>query len=114
MKQNDAVTFTALLEAISANVHSSMQSCRALEPIHDTKPIHNKVHPKTGHEGPEGEYSFFNPRYALSTLSLTPTLDGVGGQGYAPAALPPRKGTPRPLYRRLGVSQGRSGRVRNI
>jgi len=40
-----------------------------------------KVHPRTGHEGPEGEY-----RYS-STLSLTSALDGVNA-------------TPRPLYPR--------------
>ena len=44
-----------------------------------------KVHPRTGHEDPEGEY-----RYS-STLSLTSALDGVGGQSHAPAALPPGK-----------------------
>jgi hypothetical protein len=37
------------------------------------------VHPTTGHEGPEGEYS--------TTLPLTSTLDGVSGQHHAPAAL---------------------------
>ena len=49
-----------------------------------------KAHPRTGHEGPEGE-----SRYS-STLSLTLALDGVGGQRHAPAALPRRKrpGTP--------------------
>ena len=36
---------------------------------------------------------------------------GVGGQHHAPAALPPGK-TRYPLYRRLGGTQGRSGRVR--
>ena len=47
-----------------------------------------KVHPGTGHEGPEGE-----GRYS-STLSLTSALDGVGGERHAPAALPPvRLGT---------------------
>jgi hypothetical protein len=45
-----------------------------------------KVHPRTGHEGPNGEQ-----RYS-STLSLNSALDGeVGGQRHAPAALPPRK-----------------------
>ena len=49
-----------------------------------------------------------------STLSLTSALDGgVGGQRNAPAALPPGK-TRYPLYRRLGGSQGRSGRLRKI
>jgi len=38
---------------------------------------------------------------------------GVGGQHNAPAALPPGK-TRWPSYRRLGESQGRSGRVRKI
>jgi hypothetical protein len=49
----------------------------------------SKVLPRTGHEGPEGEY-----RYS-STLSLTLALDEVGGQLHAPAALPPgnRPGT---------------------
>ena len=37
----------------------------------------------------------------------------VAGQHHAPAALPPGK-TRYPLYRRLGGSQGRSGRVRKI
>ena len=37
----------------------------------------------------------------------------VGGQGHAPAALPPGK-TRYPLYRRLGGPQGRCGRARKI
>ena len=37
----------------------------------------------------------------------------VGGQRHVPAALPPGK-TRYPLYRRLGGSQGRSGRMRKI
>jgi hypothetical protein len=44
-----------------------------------------KGHPRTGHEGPEGEY-----RYSF-TPSLTSALNGVGGQRHAPAALPPGK-----------------------
>jgi len=64
-----------------------------------------KVHPRTGHEGPEGEY-----RYS-STLSLTSTLDGVGGQRHDPAALPPGK-TRYPTYRKLGGPQCSSERVR--
>ena len=46
-----------------------------------------------------------------STLSLTSTLDGVGGQCHASAALPPGKDTRYPLYRRVGGPQGRSGQV---
>jgi len=48
-----------------------------------------------------------------STLSLTPALDGVGGQRHAPAVLPPEK-TRRPFYRTLGGPQDRSGLVWKI
>jgi hypothetical protein len=44
-----------------------------------------KGHPITGHEGPEVVWGY------SSTLSLTSTLDGVGGQCHVPAALPPEK-----------------------
>ena len=67
----------------------------------------DKVHPRTGHEGPEGEQN------CSSTLPLTSALDGVGGQRHAPGALPPVK-TRYPLYSRLGGPQGRSGRARKI
>jgi hypothetical protein len=52
------------------------------------------VHPRTGHEGSEGEQ-----RYS-TTLSLTSVLDGVGGQRHAPAALLPRI-LRCPLYRKI-------------
>jgi hypothetical protein len=65
-----------------------------------------KVHPRTGHEGPYGER-------CSSTLSLSSTLDRVGGQRHAPAAITPGK-TRYPLYRRLGGPQGRSRQVRKI
>ena len=42
-----------------------------------------KVHPRTGHEGTEGEMTY------SSTFSLTSALDGVRCQHHAPAALPP-------------------------
>jgi hypothetical protein len=58
-------------------------------------------------EGPEGEKMY------ISTLSLTSRLGGEGGQRHVLAALPPGK-TRYPLYRRLGGSQGRPGRVREI
>jgi len=54
----------------------------------------DKVRRRTGHEGPYGEYR------NSSTFSLTSALDGVGGQRYASADLPPVK-TRHPLYRRL-------------
>ena len=41
-----------------------------------------QVRPRREHEGPEREY-----RYS-STVSLTSSLDGVGAQRHAPAALP--------------------------
>jgi hypothetical protein len=66
-----------------------------------------KVHPRRGHEGPEGECTY------SSTLALTSALDGTGGQHHAPAALPPGK-TRYPLYRGLGGPQSRSGQVRKI
>ena len=44
--------------------------------------LQRQGHPRTGHEGPEGE-----KRYS-STLYLTSALGGVGGERHAPAALP--------------------------
>ena len=43
----------------------------------------DKVHPVTGHKGPEREYMYG------STLSLISALYGVGGQRHAPDTLPP-------------------------
>jgi len=48
-------------------------------------------------------YFFFQPRH----------LEMEGGQRHAPAALSPGKTRYR-LYRRLGGTQGRSGRVRKV
>ena len=42
----------------------------------------DKVHPRTGHEGPEGEKSY------RSTLPLTSALLGVGVKRHASASLP--------------------------
>jgi hypothetical protein len=47
------------------------------------------------------------------TLSLTSALDGVGGKRQVPGALPPGK-TRYQLYRNLGGSEGRSGRLWKI
>jgi hypothetical protein len=65
------------------------------------------VQPITEHESPEVEYSY------SSFLSLTSTLDGVGGQRHVPAALPTKK-TRYPLYRRLGGPKVWSFSVANI
>jgi len=51
-----------------------------------------KRHPRTGHEGPEGEWGY------ISTLSLISDLDGVGVERQAPAALTQE----RPLAHRTG------------
>ena len=48
-----------------------------------------------------------------STLSLTSTLYGVGGQRHASADLAPGK-TRYSLYRRLGGIQSRSGSAENL
>ena len=68
----------------------------------------SKVHPRTGHEGPEGEY-----RYS-STLSLTLALNQGGWSTPRPGRFTPGIETRYPLYRRLGGPQGRSGRLRKI
>ena len=44
----------------------------------------SKVHPRTGHEGPEGQYVY------SCIVSLTSALNG-GGERHAPAALPKGK-----------------------
>jgi hypothetical protein len=53
-----------------------------------------KVHPRTGHEGAGGGVDV----QLYSSLNLGAKM-GVGGQRYAPAALPPRGKTRYPLYR---------------
>jgi hypothetical protein len=50
--------------------------------VRKKKKVNSKVHFRTGHESPEGEY-----RYS-ATVSLTSALDGVGDQCHVPAALP--------------------------
>jgi len=68
----------------------------------------DKVHPGTGHEGPEEEQ-----RYS-STPSLTSALDWVWVVNATPRPLTPEKETWYPPYRRLGGLQSRFGRVRKI
>jgi len=62
----------------------------------------------TCHEGPNGEYRY------RSALSLTSALDGSGWLTPRPSCFTPWKENRYPLYRRLGGTQGRSGRVRKI
>jgi hypothetical protein len=66
-----------------------------------------KVHPRTGHEDPEGE-QMYSP-----TLPLTSALDGMGGLRHASAALSPGK-TRYPMYRRMGGPHGGPGWVQKI
>ena len=65
------------------------------------------AHPKTGHEGPEGEY-----RYS-SILSLTSAIYGSGWSTPRPGRSTPRKAT-RYLLQEAGWDKGRSGRVKKI
>jgi len=68
-------------------------------------PVWDKVHPATGHDGPEGEV-----RYG-STLSWTSALDEGGWSTPRPGRFTSGKETSSPPYWRLGGSQRRSGRV---
>ena len=70
--------------------------------------VNGKVHPKTRHEGPEGEYGY------SSTLSLISALDRSGWSTPRPGRFTPGKETRDLLYRRLGGPQGRSRRVQKI
>ena len=64
--------------------------------------------PVTGHKGPDGK-----ERYS-STLCLTLTKMGVGGQRHAPAALPAAKGPGTHCTGGWVGPQGWSRRVRKI
>jgi len=66
-----------------------------------------KVHPKTGHEGPEG------CRGKLNSFFNFDTREG-GWSTPRPGRFTPGKETRYPLYRGLGGPQGRCGQVRKI
>ena len=70
--------------------------------------INGKVHPRTRHEGPDGE-----ERYS-STISLTSALDGHGWLTPRPGRFTLGKEIRYPLYRRPCRPQGLSGRVRKV
>jgi hypothetical protein len=70
--------------------------------------ITRKVHPRTGHEGREGEYTY------SSTLSLTSTLDRGGWSTPHLSRFTAGKETQYPLHRKLGGHKDRSGLVRII
>jgi hypothetical protein len=67
-----------------------------------------KVHPVTGHEGPEREWKY------SCTLPLTSTLHGIGWSTPRPGRFTPPGKTLYLLYRRLGGPQSWDGRVRKI
>ena len=66
-----------------------------------------KLHPRTGHEGPEVEWKY------SSTLSLTSALEGGGWLTPITGRFAPEKDLV-PFYRGLVEPQVQSGRVRNI
>jgi hypothetical protein len=88
------------------NPSGSTMALRSTQPL--TEMSKSEVHPRTSHEGPEGE-----SRYS-STLSLTSALDGGGWLTLRPSRFTPGKETTYPLYRRPGGPQGRAGRLREI
>ena len=104
--------YLSILHAMASQVDASRQVSKHLfwipylylappYPPHIEGKGKGKVHPRTGHEGPEGE------KRHSSTLPLTSALDEVGNQRHIPAALPPGK-THYALCRRVGGPQGRS------
>jgi hypothetical protein len=68
----------------------------------------DKVHPRTGHEGPEME------QRSSSTLSSTSALYEGGWITPRPGRFTPGKETRYPLYRKLGGPRSRCGQVRRI
>ena len=62
-----------------------------------------KVHPRTGHEGPEREQKY------SCTLSLISVLDGVGCQRHAPAALPRERPDTHCIGGWMGLRSGLEG-----
>ena len=92
------------LDGVVTRIQPRRPRNRGSIPTRDKIKGKGKVHPRTGHEGPEGDYRY------CSTISLTSALNGVGVLGHAPAASNPGT-TGYTLYRRLGGAQGPPGRV---
>jgi hypothetical protein len=67
-----------------------------------------KIHPRRGHQDPDGEY-WYSP-----TVYSSLTLDWCGRSKPRLGRFTPEKESRYSLYRRLGGPQGRSGRVRKI
>ena len=103
LQMNSSVFFINM----GANVDSADFNCMRTSEMEIIDIKKGKIHPRTGHEGPEGEQ-----RYRC-TPSLTSALDGLVGHRRTPAALTPRK-TRYLLYRLLGGPQGWSGQIRKI
>ena len=64
--------------------------------------MYGKIHPRTGHEGPESKYWY------SFILSLTSALDEGGLSTPRSGRFPPAGGTMYSLYRRMGGLQGQS------
>jgi len=65
----------------------------------ETLNVKGKVHPRTGHESPEGELSY------SSTLSLTSALDGSSWSTPRPRRFTPEKGSV-PIVQKTGWAPG--------
>ena len=64
-----------------------------------------RIHPMACHEDPKGEYKF------ISTLFLTSALDGGEWSTPSPGRFRDGKETQKPVFRRLGGLECRSGRL---
>ena len=81
-----------------------LSAVNSQESAHESEICECRIHPSTGHESPKGY---------LCTLSLTSALEGSGWSAPRSRRFTPLK-TRFTVYRRLGGSQGRCGRVRKI
>jgi hypothetical protein len=89
-------------------VYKEMSVKHLLNGIAGKVKVKGKVHPTTGHEGPEGKKKY------KSTLSLTSALDWGGWSTPSPGRFSSGKEIVYPLYRSLGWPRGWSGWVRKF
>ena len=77
-------------------INTGVRLCTGIKQCKRSK---GKCRPRTGHEDPEGEYSY------SSTLSFTTTLDGVGVQATS-WPLYPQERYPVPIVQEAGWAPG--------